>query len=100
MPKRSSKARDLNKLAKAIVDEATEDSAASEPRSPESEAAAILGRKGGLRGGRARARKLSAKKRSEIARKAAMVRWSYKESENGEKKETKARKGRKAASKM
>jgi hypothetical protein len=34
-----------------------------------------LGRRGGLKGGKARAKKLSAKERSEIARKAAATRW-------------------------
>jgi hypothetical protein len=39
-------------------------------------AAVALGRLGGKKGGPARAAKLSAKKRSEIARKAAMKRWA------------------------
>jgi len=34
-----------------------------------------LSRQGGLKGGRARAEKLSAKKRKEIAQKAAKARW-------------------------
>lgn len=38
-------------------------------------AAVALGRKGGLKGGKARAKKLSAERRSEIARKAAAARW-------------------------
>jgi hypothetical protein len=38
-------------------------------------AAVALGRLGGLKGGKARAEKLSAKKRSEIAKKAATARW-------------------------
>jgi hypothetical protein len=38
--------------------------------------AASLGRLGGLKGGRARAQKLSAKRRSEIASKAARARWA------------------------
>ncbi len=38
-------------------------------------AAVALGRLGGLKGGKARAAKLSAKKRSEIAKKAAKTRW-------------------------
>jgi hypothetical protein len=38
-------------------------------------AAVALGRLGGLKGGKARAEKLSAKKRAEIARKAAKTRW-------------------------
>jgi hypothetical protein len=44
---------------------------------PEKNAAAVeLGRRGGLKGGVARAAKLSAKKRKEIAKKAAAARWS------------------------
>jgi hypothetical protein len=38
-------------------------------------AAVELGRLGGLKGGKARAKKLSAKKRKAIALKAAKVRW-------------------------
>ena len=38
--------------------------------------AVALGRLGGVKGGAARAKKRSAKKRSEIAQKAAKVRWS------------------------
>lgn len=41
-------------------------------------AAVALGRLGGLKGGKARAEKLSAKKRQEIAKKAAQARWSTK----------------------
>ncbi len=36
------------------------------------------GRKGGLKGGKVRAEKLSAKKRTEIAKKAAKIRWHQK----------------------
>jgi hypothetical protein len=39
-------------------------------------AAVALGRKGGLKGGKARAAKLSPEQRSAIARKAAAARWS------------------------
>lgn len=38
-------------------------------------AAAALGRRGGLKGGPARARALSARRRREIARKASFARW-------------------------
>jgi AcrR family transcriptional regulator len=41
-----------------------------------SAAAALLGRRGGLRGGKARAASLSAHERSEIARHAARARWT------------------------
>lgn len=48
---------------------------ASKERSPISEYLSQIGRKGGLKGGPARALKLSKKKRSEIAKKAASSRW-------------------------
>jgi hypothetical protein len=71
MPKRSSKPSDVNQLAVSIVDEATQYSSPRE-KNP---AAVALGRLGGLKGGRARAEKLSARKRKAIARKAAKSRW-------------------------
>jgi len=43
-----------------------------------SAAAVMLGRRGGLKGGKARAAKLSAEERSSIARRAANARWSVK----------------------
>lgn len=43
-------------------------------------AAVALGRLGGLKGGKARARKLTAEQRKESARKAAVARWSKKKS--------------------
>ena len=49
------------------------------------EAAVSLGRLGGLKGGPARAAKLSKKKRKEIASKAAKARWSNAEPKHGEK---------------
>ncbi len=75
MPKRSSKKpRDLNLLASSILDEATGEKPkpTDEGKNP---AAIALGRLGGLKGGKARAAKLSAKKRREIAKKAAAARW-------------------------
>lgn len=79
MPKRSSKDDDPNVLAAHIVAQATED-APEERQEPDeaalrSEAAKILGRLGGLKGGPARAVKLTKKQRSEIAKKAAQARW-------------------------
>jgi hypothetical protein len=73
MAKRKKMPTDLNQRAKAIVDFATGDDS---PPEPEKDAAAVsLGRRGGLKGGRARAEKLTAEQRSEIARKAAQARW-------------------------
>jgi hypothetical protein len=60
---------DLNRMAHRIVRQATE------PRD-EPTAAQVNGRNDGLKGGKARAEKLSAKKRSEIARAAAQKRWA------------------------
>ena len=42
-------------------------------------AASAMGRKGGLKGGKARAKALSSKRRSEIAKKAAKARWDKKD---------------------
>lgn len=81
MSKRSRKKEaDLNRLAKSIVDQAVTDEqlqqkAIEEGKNP---AAVLLGRLGGLKGGKARAESLSAEQRSEIAKKAAMIRWSAK----------------------
>ena len=49
--------------------------ATEEPARVKNPAAVALGRLGGLKGGKARAKKLSPKKRREIAKKAAMARW-------------------------
>ena len=75
--KRSS---DINVLASQIVTEATQESqeplqALAKEKNP---AAVALGRLGGLKGGPARAKKLSLKKRKEIAQKAAKIRWAKK----------------------
>jgi hypothetical protein len=77
MPDRSRKRpRDLNALAKSIVDDATSDEPRQKPEErPKNAAAVELGRMGGLKGGKARAAKLSAAERSEIARQAARARW-------------------------
>lgn len=77
MPDRSRKRpRDLNQLAKSIVDEATGQTAPLPPdtRDP---LAVELGRRGGLKGGKARAAKLSPERRSEIAKQAAQKRWRH-----------------------
>jgi hypothetical protein len=77
MPKRSSTGRlDLNQLAKRIVDEATGEAPPIEQKPKKNKVAQELGRLGGLKGGAARAKKLTAEERSEIAKKAAKARWS------------------------
>jgi len=73
MPKRSSKAqKDTQQIARRVLDAVVPD--ADEP--PKNPAAVALGRLGGLKGGRARADKLTKKRLSEIAKKAARARWS------------------------
>ena len=63
----------MNQLAAAIVQAATEgEREIEDKRDP---AAVALGRKGGLKGGKARAAKLTPEQRSEIAKKAAAKRW-------------------------
>ncbi len=76
MPERSRKRPvDLNGLAASIVADATDEDKPAEPEDTRDPAAVALGRKGGLKGGRARADKLTAQQRSEIARRAAAARW-------------------------
>lgn len=91
MPKRSSihKApQDENQLAKSILDLITTEETDAEPEAepkPKREknvAAVALGRLGGLKGGKARAEKLSPKKRKQIAQKAAEARWSKRKIED------------------
>ncbi len=79
---------DINELAASIVADATdetteltEDQPASDGKNP---AAVALGRLGGLKGGKARAKKLTPEQRSEIARKAAIARWSKAKSTKSE----------------
>jgi hypothetical protein len=72
MLKRTSKKKeeDPNTLAASIVEQAT--GTKIKQKNP---AAVALGRLGGLKGGKARAKKLGPKKRKEIAQKAAKARW-------------------------
>lgn len=74
MPKRSSK-EDINVTAFDIVKAATE-KPNNKPTKEKNPAAVALGRLGGKKGGPARAKKLSARKRKVIAKKAALSRWS------------------------
>ena len=66
--------RDPNQRAKAIVDLAT-GQRDPEPVREKDPAAIARGRLGGIKGGAARAAKLTAEQRSESARRAAKARW-------------------------
>lgn len=77
MPERSRKrSRDLNELAASIVGEAAGESRPVEPKPEKNPAAVELGRRGGLKGGKARAAKMTPEERSRAARKAARARWA------------------------
>jgi len=73
--KSSKRSSDINILASQIMAEATGETT-KELVKEKNPAAVALGRLGGLKGGKARAEKLSAKKRKAIAQKAAKTRWS------------------------
>jgi len=66
---------DVNEAAFRVTQEATGE-APPEPERKKNQAAVELGKLGGAKGGKARAAKLTPKQRSEIARKAAVARWS------------------------
>jgi hypothetical protein len=87
MPERPRKRpADLNRLAASIVGDSTSEEPAEKPlaETPEKNPAAVeLGRLGGLKGGAARAKKLSAEQRSESARKAAATRWKAEKARRG-----------------
>lgn len=77
MPDRSRKRpTDVNELASWVVDRATSAEPEPDPDEAKDPAAVALGRKGGLKGGKARAAKMTPQQRSEAARKAAQARWS------------------------
>ena len=76
MPDRSRRPRDPNQLGKLIVDIATgevEDTPQDDGKDP---AAVALGRKGGLKGGKARAASMTPEERSAAAKSAAEARWA------------------------
>jgi hypothetical protein len=80
MPNRSSNrgkgSHDPNLVAFSVVQQATGQIPKVEPPAPKKNPAAVtLGRLGGLKGGKARAKQLSPEQRKEIARLAARARW-------------------------
>jgi hypothetical protein len=80
MPKRSSAKRDFMQVAREIVENAIGEQMDGKPlptppkddRNPH---AVALGSMGGKKGGKARAKKLSARRRKAIAKKASAARW-------------------------
>jgi hypothetical protein len=79
MPKRKQKRPvDINRLARQMVKESTEQDIVIPTKAQISVLMAQLGRKGGKIGGKRRLETMSAAKRSEIAKKAAQARWHHK----------------------
>jgi hypothetical protein len=77
MSKKSSKPRDVNSMAAAIVAQSVDpEDQGDDPYEGKNPAAVELGRLGGKKGGKARAAKLTPEERSETAKKAAAARWS------------------------
>jgi hypothetical protein len=83
MRKRSSKKPpETNKITEAVAEPAVAAPVPDQQQPPhvKNAAAVALGRLGGVKGGKARAAKLSPKRRKEIAKKAARARWGKKKS--------------------
>jgi hypothetical protein len=78
MPKRSGKKQDLNERAFSIVQQLTGEAPRPAPDREKNPAAVALGRMGGLKGGAARAKKLTPEQRKASAKKAASARWGRK----------------------
>jgi len=77
MPERSNikRPRDLNELANSIVQDAVDPKPEEPTKDGKNPHAVALGRLGGLKGGKARAEKLTPEERKAIAKKAANRRW-------------------------
>ena len=79
MPKKPKRPADRNKLAKLICDATTRDDQLPEFKDDgKNKASVSLGRLGGLKGGKVRAKALSSEQRKNIAKKAAAARWKNK----------------------
>jgi hypothetical protein len=88
MPNRSSKRqKDHQELARGVLDAVAPDAEPKKAAKPAEDgknpAAVALGRLGGLKGGKARAEKLTAEERKAIAKKAAAKRWGNSGGDNG-----------------
>ncbi len=73
--KKPKRPRDANQLAKYIVDLATGEIQEPSPDEGKNPHAVALGRLGGKKGGKARAKSLTPEQRKAIAKKAAKSRW-------------------------
>jgi hypothetical protein len=79
MPDRSRKRpRDVNSLAHRLVQESTGEAERIDPDAGKDPAAVSLGRRGGQKGGKARAARMTPEQLREAAQKAAQARWAKK----------------------
>jgi len=84
-PKKKKRDYDFSVTAFRVVQEATGQTESEEVEEAvdkyegKNPHAVVLGRLGGLKGGKARASKLTVERRKEIAQKAAMARWHSRE---------------------
>jgi hypothetical protein len=79
MPKRSRRPpSDPFEAAHSIFGQITSEEPRTEPPAEKDPAAVALGRRGGLKGGKARSESMTPEQRKESARKAAEARWSKK----------------------
>lgn len=76
MDKHPRRPRDPSQLAKLMIDIASGEASDEPPSNEKDPAAGKRGRAGGLIGGKARAKKLTAEERQKQALKAARSRWS------------------------
>ena len=76
MTSKPKRPRDVSQRAKLIVDIATGEAEDKNPDEGKNPHAVALGRLGGKKGGKARAKQLTPEKRREIAKKAAAARWN------------------------
>lgn len=75
MTKKTNPRKDFTQIAHAVFQKAIGEAPPEPEIDPKKKAAIESGKRGGLTGGTARAKKLTAQERSEIAKKAAQTRW-------------------------
>lgn len=80
-PSRRKMPRDASQRAKMIADIAMGEAEETSPRPAKDPERVERGKKGGSKGGKLRAERLSPERRSEIARKAAAARWRGRDAE-------------------
>jgi hypothetical protein len=69
-------AKDHQQIARSVLDAVVPDAEPAAEKPAKNPAAVELGRLGGLKGGKARAEKLTKERRRKIAKKAAEARWA------------------------